>query len=232
MPNGLGSAVPLKSGMFLLLLAVAAAAFAHTRLPAVAYFVPSMVLIAIVADVATFAVLLRQLRINPRRSTATLAFAYAVCGMLSFAFLLVIRFVPNQPAFIEAGPQAASWIYSVWHVSFSLYAIAYASFRRRGEREHGDMRAILVWAGVLGVAVVAAVLVVAIPGARYLPELASGSDLSGWRTSGVGPAAFIICAAALVLVATLGPAKKLDGITRRAVCSNPPSSFHLPKTMA
>jgi diguanylate cyclase (GGDEF)-like protein len=202
--------LPIRSSLIILALSLVGFAFARVSLPVIAFFVPTMVTLAIIADFATFGVLVVTVSIERRRSLVVLAFGFAAAAALQITFLWIVPFAPGQTPVLTVGKQAAPAIYTLWHVVFAFFAIGYVMLWRLDDAPLKQMRCAMIVTGLVTAAVVAACLGIAIGAERALPTIVVGTSLTGYRSSGVGFVALGICICALGCVAFFGRPSRIN----------------------
>jgi len=112
--------------IFLSVVALVIAPFAHIQAARVDNFIPVLQTVLGVADLVTASLLFTQYSIQPHVSLLVLSSGYMFSG--SFAFLQTLAFPgAYAPAgLIGDGPNSAAWFFVLWHSTFLLAALIYA----------------------------------------------------------------------------------------------------------
>ncbi len=191
--------------------ALAGIAFAGAPHPAVSSPAAGAYFVAILADLATAAVLfVGSNAAMPQRSSFVLALTFAAVGIFTFFAMLVLPLQPNAAAIWPASAQAGIWLYVFSHLVAGAGALIYASLRRGPDAQR---RVTAAFAGpAIGLAgvVVAGGLTLALGGAGLLPRLVAGASMAGLRTTGVGFALLLVCGAAAVVTFRIPKATEVD----------------------
>jgi diguanylate cyclase (GGDEF)-like protein len=178
---------------------------------------PGAAAVAALAQLATCAVLLTAHRRSDRVTIAVLAGVFLACGILAAALPFAIPLGPDRDGVLPV--QSSTWLWLVWHTVFPAGAAAYAVLRGREKKagapavRRDAMRRIAVASALAGVTILAAILAVE----PLLPALAHGSDLSGYRTSGIGSLVVFLCGIALTLIIGIPQRGARDGALLLAV---------------
>lgn len=184
--------------------------FLREDLGAATWFLPASLVLVAVCDLLTAALLATQFLGLGSSPLLALAGAYFGAGLLAVVHLIVLRhaFGDGHGALLDAGPQAAGWLWAVWHGGLpGALAIALwggpLSWRRRLAGPTARRGRAVVLAGAFVVAVVAAITVVIVVAGPSLPTIVSGGRLSdvGLITA---PIALGLDLVALVVVARRG----------------------------
>ena len=112
--------------IFLSVVALVIAPFAHIQAARVDNFIPVLQTVLGVADLVTASLLFTQYSIQPHASLLVLSSGYMFSG--SFAFLQTLAFPgAYAPAgLIGDGRNSAAWFFVLWHSTFLLAALIYA----------------------------------------------------------------------------------------------------------
>jgi diguanylate cyclase (GGDEF)-like protein len=184
--------------------------FLREDLGASSAFLPVCLLLVAACDLLTAALLaMRFLGLGSSHLLA-LSGAYLGAGLLALIHLLVLRgaFGEGHGAVIDAGPQAAAWLWAVWHGGLPL-ALATAlwggplTWRRRLAGPTARRRRALTLASGFVVAVVAAITATVVAIGSSLPTIVSGGRLSDFGLV-TAPIALGLDLLALVIVARRG----------------------------
>lgn len=181
-------------------LTVAAIPFSRTPLhdvAAVALFA-GLVLAAAVAQIFTSASLAARYRTSWRASELFLATVFLGCGLVGTAMAVL----------------ETAWLYVAWHVLFAAGALGYVVLRTReqgrsGEQPRNAVRALAAGAAA-GIALAALVIGAVLSASPHLPALVRGSDVSGFRSTGVAPALLLFSLAAAVALGRLREPGRVD----------------------
>jgi diguanylate cyclase (GGDEF)-like protein len=171
-------------------------------------FLPASLVLVALFDLATAGLLATQFLGLGSAQLLGLAGAYLGAGLLAVVHLLVLRGAFGDGALVDAGPQAAAWLWAVGHGGLPL-ALATALWggpatwrQRLAGPTARRVRAVGLVAGFVGV-VVAGVTAAVVAAGPSLPTIVSGGRLSdvGLVTA---PIALGLDLLALVLVARRG----------------------------
>ena len=191
--------------------ALAGIAFANLPHAALSSLVPAAYFVAVLANLATAAVLFVGANAAaPRRSSFVLALTFGAVGIFTLFAMLVLPLLPDTPPIWARSAQAGIWLYVFWHAVAGAGALAYVSLRT-GRR--AEQRATTAFAGravVVMCVVVAVGLALALWLVDFLPQLAVGTTLGGLRTTGAGFALLILCGSAAVATARIAKPIEVD----------------------
>ena len=162
--------------IFLTVVALAIAPFAHIQTARVDNFIPVLQTVMSVADLVTATLLLAQYSIQPQPALLVLASGYVFSG--AFAFLQTLAFPgAYAPAgLIGDGTNTAAWFFVLWHTAF-LGSVLFYALSKDGNRSsalsRGSTRIKVGVTIALALAAVAALSWVVTSGVRYLPQFYS-----------------------------------------------------------
>jgi diguanylate cyclase (GGDEF)-like protein len=197
-----------------------AAALPFANLPLGAWarlLLPGAAAVAALAQLATFTVLLTAYRHSDRVTVALLAGVFLACGVIAAALPFAIPLGPDRDGVLSV--KSSTWLWLAWHTAFPGGAAAYAVLRGRERKagmpdvRPGAMRRIAVPSALAGITVLAVVLAVE----PWLPALVQRTELSGYRTSGVGSLVLFLCGTALALLIAIPRRGARDGALLLAV---------------
>jgi diguanylate cyclase (GGDEF)-like protein len=197
-----------------------AAALPFSNLPLGAWarlLLPGAAAVAALAQLATFAVLLTAYRRSDRLTIAVLAGVFLACGLIAAALPFAVPLSPVRDGVLPV--KSSTWLWLAWHVAFPAGASAYAVLRGRERKagapdvRPGAMRRIAVPSALAG-ATILAVILAAEP---WLPALVQRTELSGYRTSGIGSLVLFLCGTALALLLAIPKRGARDGALLLAV---------------
>jgi signal transduction histidine kinase len=103
-----------------------AAPFADIQLGRVDAFIPVIQTVMCLVDLITAALLLAQYSIVPRRAVLVIACGYVLSGLFAFLQTLAFPAAYSPSGLIGDGVNTASWLFVLWHASFSLSVTVYA----------------------------------------------------------------------------------------------------------
>jgi signal transduction histidine kinase len=158
--------------IFIVVIAVANAPFAHIQLGHVHYFVPVVQTAMCIANLLTAVFLFTQYSMYPQRALLALAGGFTFSGL--FAILHTIAFPAAHSATTLIGDKLNSptWLFTCWQVTFSLAVIVYAlskdgsePINRVGRSTRADIGVTIVCVAIA----TAALTWVATAGVEYLP---------------------------------------------------------------
>lgn len=159
--------------------------FLREDLGASAAFLPVCLVLVAACDLLTAALLATRFLGQGSSPLLALAGAYFGAGLLAVVHLLVLRgaFGNGHGAVVGAGPQAAAWLWAVWHGGLPL-ALAIAlwggplEWRRRLAGPTARRLRALRLAAAFVVVVVAAITAVVVAIGSSLPTIVAGGRLS------------------------------------------------------
>lgn len=183
--------------------------FLREDLGASAAFLPVCLIAVAVCDLLTAALLATQFLGLGSSQLLGLAAAYFGAGLLAVVHLLVLRGAfGGDDALLDAGPQAAAWLWAIWHGGLPLgLALALwggpADWRRRlaGPTAHRTQAVALAFSFML--LVVGALTAAVVGVGAELPTIVADGRLSDLGLI-AGPAALGLDLVALVIVARRG----------------------------
>ncbi|WP_445151098.1 diguanylate cyclase domain-containing protein [Baekduia sp. Peel2402] len=157
--------------------------FLRESLGAALWFLPVSLVLVAIFDLLTAGLLATRFLGLGSSQLLGLAGAYFGAGLLSVVHLLVLRSAFGDGPLIDAGPQAAAWLWAVWHGGLPL-ALAVAlwggplEWRRRlaGPTARRTRAVAIAFSGVI--VAVAAVTGVVLTVGSSLPTIVSGGRLS------------------------------------------------------
>lgn len=157
--------------------------FLREDLGAASWFLPVALVLVALCDLATAGLLATRFLGLGSSQLLGLAAAYFGAGLLSVVHLLVLRGAFGGGALVDAGPQAAAWLWAVWHGGLPL-ALAVAlwggplEWRRRlaGPTARRTRAVALAFSAVI--LIVAAVTGLFVALGSSLPTIVSGGRLS------------------------------------------------------
>ncbi|HTD33872.1 MAG TPA: EAL domain-containing protein [Candidatus Elarobacter sp.] len=191
-----------------------AAALPFANLPLGAWarlLLPGAAAVSALAQLATFAVLLTAYRRSDRLTIAVLAGVFLACGLIAAALPFAIPLGHDRAGVLPV--KSSTWLWLAWHVAFPAGAAAYAVLRGRERKagvpdvRPGAMRRIAVPSALAGITILAVILAAE----PWLPALVQRTELSGYRTSGVGSLVLFLCGTALALVIAIPRRGARDG---------------------
>jgi diguanylate cyclase (GGDEF)-like protein len=197
-----------------------AAALPFATLPLGAWarlLLPGAAAVAALAQLATFTVLLTAYRRSDRVTIAVLAGIFLACGVIAAALPFAIPLGPDREGALPV--KSSTWLWLAWHAAFPAGATAYAVLRGRERKagspdvRRGAMRRIAVPSALAGITILAVILAVE----PWLPALVQHTELSGYRTSGVGSLVVFLCGTALALLLAVPRRGARDGALLLAV---------------
>ena len=171
--------------------------------PAVAAFIPICATLWGGAELLTAFLLFTQFSVNGVRAFAYFGAAYAFAGLLTIPYIAYYPGVFVAPAPGSGMEQISSWFWLDWHLVFPLVIAVYRlydpDFNRRflsGVRIRAGIR--LALTGVFAGTAIAVVLVVSLR--NTLPSLVVGGHFTSIWSHVFAPLAFVLNAAAAMLV--------------------------------
>ena len=159
-----------------MLTAFALAALPHVKddLPEVPAFVAATVALIAAIDLITAYLLFRDAAASRSRSVVVLACGYLFTGLIVIPYGLVFPENWTPPGVLH-GSEPAAWLYSLWHFSFVLVAIAYVTLMVREDHATPRERPLTVWAWAVGtVGLVAFAVAFALVAASIAPPMEQG----------------------------------------------------------
>ncbi|MGD0053391.1 MAG: ATP-binding protein [Vulcanimicrobiaceae bacterium] len=166
----------LAGGVAAVLTAFALAALPHVKddLPEVPAFVAATVALIAAIDLITAYLLFRDAAASRSRSVVVLACGYLFTGLIVIPYGLVFPENWTPPGVLH-GSEPAAWLYSLWHFSFVLVAIAYVTLMVREDHATPRERPLTVWAWAVGtVGLVAFAVAFALVAASIAPPMEQG----------------------------------------------------------
>jgi diguanylate cyclase (GGDEF)-like protein len=156
--------------------------FGGARHAAPAVLGPLLFCFGMLTDIATsVALLYKYVSLQQKRALIVLALAFAANGLLTLLTMFSVPLLPEIAAVIRDAPQGI-WLYVVYHVFAAAGALAYIAYRGRKSGSHAFL---LRASGATAAGFVIVVGTIFALG-RHLPQLADGTSLTGFRTSGIG----------------------------------------------
>ncbi len=185
-----GAAIVVGSRMSIAAIAVVALVgivFGGTRNAAPAVLGPLLFCLGMLIDLATsVALLYKYASLQQKRALIVLALSFAANAILTLLTMFSVRLLPQIPAVIRGAPPGI-WLYVAYHVFAAAGALAYVAYRGRKSGSAAFLlRASLTAAAGFGIVVGSLYAF-----ARSLPQLADGSSLTGFRSSGIGIALIV-----------------------------------------
>jgi diguanylate cyclase (GGDEF)-like protein len=175
--------------------ALAGIIFGGARHAAPAILGPLLFCLCMLTDAATsVALLYKYVSVQRKRALIVLALSFAANAVLTLLTMFSVPLLPQIGAVIRGAPPGI-WLYLLYHVFAAAGALAYVAYRARksGSAEF-FLRATLTIAAASGVAVGTVYGF-----ARHLPQLADGTSLTGFRSSGIGIALVVALAVNAIL---------------------------------
>lgn len=167
--------------------------------PTVQPFLPAYISGVLILDLATAYVLFTECMANRKPAFAVLASAYLFSALITAPHILSFPGVFNETGLLGAGTQTAVWLWVFWHGGFPLFIIAYMLVDLRlADIQLSQQRARLM-IGLMIALVVLIVLSLSLVAYRYsdhLPKIIEKGNFNILVTSGVGPAVWVLNAAA------------------------------------
>jgi signal transduction histidine kinase len=153
------------------------APFADIQLARVPAFVPVIQTVMCLVDLITAALLLAQYWIVPKRAVLVIACGYVFSGLFAFLQTLAFPGAYSSSGLIGDGVNTASWLFVLWHASFSLSVFVYALHNAADEtaslfRTSTAVTIAIALTGTLAVTAALTWLVTA--GPHYLPTIYVG----------------------------------------------------------
>lgn len=184
--------------------------FLREDLGASTAFLPACLVLVAFCDLLTAALLATRFLGLGTSQLLALSAAYLGAGLLAVVHLLVLRgaFGHDRAAVLDAGPQAAAWLWAVWHGGLPL-ALAAAlwggppAWRRRLAGPTARRPRALALASAFVAAVIAALSALVVAVGPSLPTIVSGGRLSDAGMV-AAPLALGLDLLALVIVARRG----------------------------
>ena len=191
--------------------ALAGIGFANVPHAALSSLVPAAYFVAVLANLATAAVLFVGANAAaPRRSSFVLALTFATVGVFTLCAMLVLPLQPNAPPIWPRSAQAGIWLYVFWHGVAGAGAWAYVLLR---SGSHAERRVTASFAGravLITCAVIAMGLALALWLVELLPQLVAGTTIAGLRTTGVGFVLLVLCGSAAVATSRIAKPIEVD----------------------
>ncbi|MGA7786896.1 MAG: MASE4 domain-containing protein [Xanthobacteraceae bacterium] len=111
------------------------APFAATRLPRLDSFVPTVEAIVLVADLATSALLFSQYANVQLRGLLILADGYLLSALIVVPHALSYPGAFAPGGLFVSGLQVTPWLYTAWHLLFSVAVLVYACLKRETQND-------------------------------------------------------------------------------------------------
>jgi hypothetical protein len=202
--------IPAYVALILLTVAALGAVFAHVRSPELLALAAGTNFIPVLGDLATAAVLLATWHYAAaRHSTLVLVLTFGILGLLSIVQVLTFPISPGV-SMIPAEPQASPWLATSWHALAAIGALIYVGFRSGKLAGGPTTRRFVNRAVALAVLIFATVAIVALGFSDRPPDIVTGDSLAGFRTTGVGLALLLLCAAAGLATLRIEKPAELD----------------------
>ena len=185
----------------------AVAPFATTPLPRIDGFIPAVLAIIFVTDLATAALLFGQFSIIGSRALLVLANGYLFSALIVVSYTLVFPGAFAPAGLLGAGLQSTPWLYLLWHFGFPVAVVGYA-YLKNGKLMKDTIKPSVSFAVHWSVVVVISMVCVltwgVTAGDKVLPRLVKEGGLIsieplGQYLSGV---ILLTCVLALLLVWT------------------------------
>lgn len=172
--------------------------FAQRKLPVLAAFFPVISAWGIFGDTLTAFILFNQFRASRILPLLILACTFLLTGLLSLFYLLTLTDMMPIAGILSPGSQSAVWLWCFWHTAFPLGILAFAwSMRTRRDTIPLDRIPRHLFIATLSVLVVAAsILLLVTAGRDLLPVMIENGNYHRLIHSGIGPALWIVSAAA------------------------------------
>ena len=191
--------------------ALAGIAFANIPHVALSSLVPAAYFVAVLANLATAAVLFVGTNAAaPRRSSFVLALTFATVGIFTLFAMLVLPLLPQTPPIWPTSAQAGIWLYVFWHFVADCGALVYASLRSGPCAERRVTTAFAGTAVVLTCVVIVAGLALGLWFVDFLPRIVAGTSIAGLRTTGAGFVLLLVCGSAAVATLRIPKPTEVD----------------------
>jgi diguanylate cyclase (GGDEF)-like protein len=114
---------------------IASVPFSTIKLAAVPAFIPAYQSALIVCDLITAVLLFGQFRFLRSPGLLVLASGYLFTAAIASVHALTFPGVFSPTGLLGAGPQSTAWLYTIWHVAFPSFVLAYAALKQQAPHE-------------------------------------------------------------------------------------------------
>ncbi len=193
---------------------VCVVAFRDATIPGVLPFLPALLLVTALCEVANVVVAALLLVRTASRAYLALVLTFAIGALLKFAVFLTLPLGEADPSLAPLETAAAPWLHLFWSATLAAGAVWYM-FERFDDSRMSPYTArrvlvvVLPAFGVLSIGMIALIIHVA----PSLPLLVDGTDTSEYRSSGAGFVGVVMVAAATAALAGLlrrGKRRRVD----------------------
>jgi len=174
---------------------------ARTDLPHIPELLVAYDAAVIILNLMTAYLLFGQFIVSGSTSIAVLATGYLITGLLVIVNLLCFPGVFLRQDVFQVDPASSIWVYLICHVVFPASVCAYAvldGWRLSVPAQRINVAMALF--GAFAVVAAAGVFVLVTSGVHLLPTLVVTRNFVDFYTSGLGPAAWVLNATALLLI--------------------------------